>query len=192
MFAASFRLSALVFICLYPAFAQDAAAPKEGVLNTYLAREPTDTNGQLALMQGMYQEQVDVTLVQFLLMYGSRVHMEPHFFPANTTDHEMIPGYVFTPAYMAKRAKRPGLVMVQRRLSREAGLALFQADRRGRVARLPRDLSGIPGQHRLWRDDLHQQLWGNRRRRCAGRAARNSSRVAAAVVTVSMPSPDRD
>ena len=113
MLSASLRLSALVVICLYPAFAQDAAAPKEGALNTYLAREPTDTTGQLALMmQGMYQEQLDVTVVQFLLQYGSRIHMDRTYFPANTSDHEMIPGYVFTPANMAKGSKRPGLVMV--------------------------------------------------------------------------------
>ena len=114
MFAASIRLSALVFLCLYPAFAQDAAAPKEGALNTYLAREPTDANGQLALMmQGMYQDQLDVTVVQFLLLYGSRIpHGSRTYFPANTSDHEMIPGYVFTPAAMPKGTRRPGLVMV--------------------------------------------------------------------------------
>jgi dipeptidyl aminopeptidase/acylaminoacyl peptidase len=113
MFSASLRLSAAVFVCLYAAFAQDAAAPKEGALNTYLAREPTDTNGQLALMmQGMYQEQLDVTVVQFLLLYGSRIHMDRTYFPANTNDHEMIPGYVFTPAGIATGSKRPGLVMV--------------------------------------------------------------------------------
>ena len=64
------------------------------------------------MMQGMYQEQLDVTVVQFLLLYGSRIHMDRTYFPANTSDHEMIPGYVFTPANMAKGSKRPGLVMV--------------------------------------------------------------------------------
>jgi len=82
-------------------------------LNTYLAREPTDTNGQLALMQqGMYQEQVDTTVVMFLLQYGSRIHMDRTYYPANTSDHEMIPCYVFTPAGMRAGSKRPGLVMV--------------------------------------------------------------------------------
>ena len=97
------------------ATAQETAAPgpKEGALNTYLNREPTDTNGQLALLiQGMYQEQVDVSAVLFLLQYGNRIHMDRTFYPANTSDHEMIPGYVFTPASMAKNAKLPGLVMV--------------------------------------------------------------------------------
>src|SRR5580704_18953569 len=89
------------------------AAPKEGTLNTYLTREPGDVNGQLALMmQGMYQEQLDTTVVMFLLQYGSRIHMDRTYFPAKTNDHEMIPGYVFTPANMQKGSKRPGLVMV--------------------------------------------------------------------------------
>ncbi len=101
------------FALFYPALAQDGVAPKDGALNTYLAREPNDTNGQLALMmQGMYQEQLDVTVVQFLLLYGSRIHMDRTYFPANTSDHEMIPGYVFTPAAMPKGTRRPGLVMV--------------------------------------------------------------------------------
>ena len=91
----------------------EPAAPKEGTLNTYLNREPTDTNGQLSLMlQGMYQEQVETTVVMFLLQYGSRIHMDRTYYPASTSDHEMIPGYVFTPVNMPRGAKRPGLVMV--------------------------------------------------------------------------------
>jgi dipeptidyl aminopeptidase/acylaminoacyl peptidase len=98
-------------------FGQDgapkSAEPKEGTLNTYLAREPTDTAGQLALMmQGMYQDQVDVTVVMFLLQYGSRIHLDRTYFPANTSDHEMIPCYVFTPANLQAGKKLPGLVMV--------------------------------------------------------------------------------
>jgi dipeptidyl aminopeptidase/acylaminoacyl peptidase len=108
-------VSALIFAL--SAFAQDPAAqsnpPKEGALNTYLNREPTDTTGQLALMQqGMYQEQVDTTVLLFLLQYGNRVHMDRTYYPANTNDHEMIPGYVFTPAGASRGTKRPGLVVV--------------------------------------------------------------------------------
>lgn len=89
------------------------AAPKEGTLNTYLNREPTDTNGQLALLQqGMYQEQLDTTVVMFLLQYGSRIHMDRTYYPANTSDREMIPCYVFTPVNLQRGTKHPGLVMV--------------------------------------------------------------------------------
>ena len=101
------------------AFAQDgivpkeSAAPKEGTLNTYLTREPSDTTGQLALMmQGMYQQQVDTTVLMFLLQYGNRIHMQRTYFPANTADREMVPCYVFTPANMQRGTRRPGLVMV--------------------------------------------------------------------------------
>src|SRR5579859_3336355 len=110
------RLGAVSAICVFSAFGQDgskAAEPKEGSLNSYLAREPNDTSGQLALMmQGMYQDQVDVTVLLFLLQYGSRIHMDRTYFPANTSDHEMIPCYVFTPAGLQKGKKIPGLVMV--------------------------------------------------------------------------------
>ena len=89
------------------------AAPTEGTLNTYLNREPNDTQGQLALMmQGTYAQHADVTVLMFLLQYGSRVHLDRTYFPANTSDHEMIPGYVFTPASMPRGTKRPGLVIV--------------------------------------------------------------------------------
>ncbi len=118
MIQATLRLIVVVCFCASFTFAQDpapkpAGEPKEGTLNTYLAREPNDTSGQLALMmQGMYQDQVDVTVVMFLLQYGSRIHMNRTYFPANTLDHEMIPCYVFTPAGLAKGKKLPGLVMV--------------------------------------------------------------------------------
>ena len=95
------------------AFGQDAAVPKEGALNSYLAREPTDTAGQLALMQqNNFRLQVDTTVLLFLLQYGSRIHMDRTYYPANTSDHEMIPGYVFTPLNMEKGTRRPGLVIV--------------------------------------------------------------------------------
>jgi dipeptidyl aminopeptidase/acylaminoacyl peptidase len=105
-----------VLACCAFATAQEPppnAEPKEGALNSYLNREPTDTNGQLALMmQGMYQEQVDVTALMFVLQYGNHIHMDRTYYPANTNDHEMIPGYVFTPANMQPGTKRPAIVMV--------------------------------------------------------------------------------
>ena len=107
------KAALLALIALYCASGQETAAPKEGALNTYLTREPTDTTGQLALMQqGLYQEQVDTNVVMFLLQYGSRIHMDRTYYPANTSDREMVPCYVFTPANMPRGARRPGLVMV--------------------------------------------------------------------------------
>lgn len=93
--------------------AQEATGPKEGELGKFISKDPGDTNGQLALLQqNVNKLQGDTTVVMFLLQYGSRVHMERIYFPANTSDHEMIPGFVFTPANMAKGGKRPGLVIV--------------------------------------------------------------------------------
>src|SRR5436309_14750132 len=108
--ASSFRLrtslSAVVLLSFFgicSAFGQEAAAPKEGALNTYLNREPTDTAGQLALMQqNNFRMQLDTTVLMFLLQYGSRIHMDRTYYPANTKDREMIPCYVFTPANAQK------------------------------------------------------------------------------------------
>ncbi|MDB6167450.1 MAG: hypothetical protein JWM88_314 [Verrucomicrobia bacterium] len=93
--------------------AEEPAGPKEGALNTYLNREPTDTAGQLALMQqGQFALQSDTTVALFFLQYGSRVRLERTYFPATTSDHEMVPCYVFTSAAVDKSVRRPGLVVV--------------------------------------------------------------------------------
>src|SRR5437868_15517523 len=108
-----FRCRRFVLLSLFGlsgAFGQDAAAPKEGALNTYLNREPTDTTGQLALMQqNNFRVQLDTTVLLFLLQYGNRIHMDRTFYPANTKDREMIPGYVFTAANAPKGTRGPGL-----------------------------------------------------------------------------------
>ena len=96
--------------------AQDktAAAPSpEGTLNTYLTREPTDVAGKVGLLsQTDTIMSANLTVLMFEYQYGSRVHLERIYFPATTADHEMIPGYVFTPATSQPGIKRPGLVIV--------------------------------------------------------------------------------
>ncbi|MDB6168407.1 MAG: hypothetical protein JWM88_1271 [Verrucomicrobia bacterium] len=93
--------------------AEEPAALKDGALPTYMSKEPGDANGQLALLQvNVNKLQIDTTMVMFMLQYGSRVHLERIYFPANTSDHEIVPGYIFTPANMPKGEKRPGLVIV--------------------------------------------------------------------------------
>ncbi len=110
------RWSLLALVCLasWPLFAADETGPREGALNTYLTREPNDTNGQLALLQqNVFKLEADQTVLLFLLQYGNRVHLERIFFPANTSDHEMIPGFVFTPAAgIPAGTRRPGLLIV--------------------------------------------------------------------------------
>jgi dipeptidyl aminopeptidase/acylaminoacyl peptidase len=95
------------------AAAEEPAGPADGSLGSYMSKEPGDTNGQLLLLQqNVYKLQVDTTVVLFQQEYGHRVHLERVYFPANTSDHEMIPAYIFTPANLAKGEKRPGLVLV--------------------------------------------------------------------------------
>ena len=105
--------SALPGLCADAAPAKDAAAPKEGALNSYLNREPTDTAGQLALAQHAQNwEHADTTHLLFMMQYGSRVRMERTYYPANTADHDMVPCCLFTPANLKAGEKRPGLLIV--------------------------------------------------------------------------------
>jgi dipeptidyl aminopeptidase/acylaminoacyl peptidase len=96
------------------AWAADPGAPKEGALNTYLDREPSEITAQLELMQQeLYSQQVDTTMLLFMLQHGSQVKIERVLYPSNTADREMIPGYLFTPAAGIPRGeRRPGLLIV--------------------------------------------------------------------------------
>lgn len=94
--------------------AQDAAPAKEGALNEYLDREPNAVEGRLDLMgHDVDSLQVNLTMLMFMQQYGRDVRIERVLYPANTADHEMIPGYIFTPAGgLAPGEKRPGLLIV--------------------------------------------------------------------------------
>src|SRR3954467_5839942 len=108
-----FIIACLGFVAAFTALPAAEDAPKEGALNTYLNREPNDTSGQLALMQQyVFKLASDQTVIMFQLQYGNRVHMERIYYPANTSDHEFVPGYVFTATNAPAGQKRPGLVIV--------------------------------------------------------------------------------
>lgn len=87
---------------------------KEGALNEYLDREPSAVEGRLDLMgHDVDSLQVNLTMVMFMQQYGQDVRIERVLYPANTSDREMIPGYLFTPAAgFAQGEKRPGLLIV--------------------------------------------------------------------------------
>jgi dipeptidyl aminopeptidase/acylaminoacyl peptidase len=104
-------LAAAAMIAL--AYSARAQAP-EGALSVHLDREPSDTGTQLALMQQeLYSQQVDTNMLLFILQHGSNVKIERVLYPSNTPDHEMIPGYVFTPAAgIPPGERRPGLLVV--------------------------------------------------------------------------------
>lgn len=93
---------------------QESAPIQEGVLGEYLDREPSAVEGRLDLMQHEVDKiLVDQTMLMFILQHGSQVKIERVLFPANTADHEMVPGYVFTPAKgIPAGEKRPGLLVV--------------------------------------------------------------------------------
>lgn len=110
------RLIAATAVLFGAAFspAQEAAPAKEGTLGEFLDREPSAVEGRLDLMgHDVDGLRVDTTMVMFMLQHGKDVRIERVLYPANTADHEMIPGYVFTPAAGFKDGeKRPGLLIV--------------------------------------------------------------------------------
>lgn len=92
------------------AHAQEAG-PREGALNVYLDRDPSEVEGQLQLMKHEVDMiRVDLTMLKFILQHGSQVRMERVLYPSGL---EMIPGYVLTPAGgIPKGEKRPGLLII--------------------------------------------------------------------------------
>ena len=109
-------LAALALLTALAAFGQEKAAaegPKEGSITAFLKSDSTDTQTLLlAAQQVQYSQRADTTAVLFLLQYGSRIKMERTYYPANTSDHEMIPCSIFTPVDMKAGTKRPGLLIV--------------------------------------------------------------------------------
>jgi len=139
----SFLFLAFGLGAFHAAFAAEAEkGPRDGALGVFIDKEPNDTNGQLALLQmNLSRLQVDTTVLLFMQQYGSRVHLERIYFPAGTPDHEMIPGYLFTPVNLAKGTKRPGLVMVHGALHESLDWRFFrlidEAVARGYVVMFP-------------------------------------------------------
>lgn len=108
------KLAALALFALSAAFGQDNSAPKEGSQTPFLKSDSTDTQTLLlAAQQVEYSHRADSTALLFMLQYGQRVHMERTYYPANTSDHEMIPCALFGPAEgFPKNKKVPGLLIV--------------------------------------------------------------------------------
>ncbi|SRR5579884_548285 len=103
--------TALIALGILPVLAQEIAPPKEGELNKYISRDPKDVMTALNLLtQNIYEEEVDTSLVLFLLQYGNHVHVRRFFYPA--ADREMVPAYIFTPASLQQNVRAPGLLIV--------------------------------------------------------------------------------
>lgn len=93
--------------------ARAADAPAEGTLDTFISREGADSKSQLALLlETLNEERADTNLALFRHDYDGEVRSRRVYFAANTSDHEMVPAYVFTPWHLEPGKRLPGLVMV--------------------------------------------------------------------------------
>ncbi len=92
--------------------AQDEAskgAPKES-LSSFINADAKDTGTKLeVIQQELYQSEEESILANFMLEYGARDHMKRVLYPSG---HELIPGYVFTPANMPAGRKYPGIILL--------------------------------------------------------------------------------
>ena len=135
--------ASLVVFALRPAHAQDAAkAPTEGTLTQFLDRNSKDVAPQVArLTQEVFLLKTELNVLTFRSEYADRVKMQRVWYPANTSDHEAIPGYIFTPVGLAAGKKLPAIVMVHGgnhiQLSDEWFTYIAEAVSRGYVVMYP-------------------------------------------------------
>lgn len=94
--------------------AQEAAKePAEGTLNSHMNYNPKEVTEQLTLViQEVYKLKTELIVSNFRQEYGDHIKMQRVTYPANTSDHEAIPGYVFTPAKMPAGKKFPAILML--------------------------------------------------------------------------------
>ena len=96
-----------------PAAAGAAKLPAEGTLTQFLDRNSSAVGPQVArLTQEVFMLKTELNVLTFRSEYGDRVKMERVWFAANTSDHEAIPGYIFTPKDLPAGKKLPAIVMV--------------------------------------------------------------------------------
>lgn len=90
-----------------------AKSPAEGTLTQFLDRNSKDVAPQVArLTQEVFLLKTELNVISFRQEYGDRIKLQRVWFPANTADHEAIPGYIFTPVGLAAGKKLPAIVMV--------------------------------------------------------------------------------
>jgi dipeptidyl aminopeptidase/acylaminoacyl peptidase len=93
------------------AVAQEAtdSAPKE-VLGTFINTDAKDTGTKLeVLQQELYQAEEESIIANFNQEYGSRDRLKRVLYGSG---HELIPGYVFTPANMPAGKKYPAIILL--------------------------------------------------------------------------------
>jgi dipeptidyl aminopeptidase/acylaminoacyl peptidase len=84
---------------------------KEGELQTFINPEAKDLDTRLELLQQtLYEVDQKLTNLSFVQRYGDRIRMERVMYP--NPDHDLTPGYAFTPLALEKGKRYPGLVAV--------------------------------------------------------------------------------
>jgi dipeptidyl aminopeptidase/acylaminoacyl peptidase len=103
--------AALLLASLVWARAEPQGQRREGELQPFINPEAKDLDTKLeVLQQTLYEVDQKLTNLTFAQRYGDRIRMERVMFP--NPDHELTPGYVFTPIPLEKGKRYPGLVVV--------------------------------------------------------------------------------
>ena len=121
---------------------EPAKAPAEGTLTQFLDRNSSAVGPQVArLTQEVFLLKTELNVLTFRSEYGDRIKLQRVWYPANTADHEAIPGYIFTPKDLPAGKKLPAIVMVHGgnhiQLSDEWFPYIAEAVKRGYVVLYP-------------------------------------------------------
>lgn len=96
--------------CTAAAAQETKDAPPKEVLGTFINADASDTGTKLeVLQQELYQAEEESIIANFNLEYGSRDHLKRVLYASG---HELIPGYVFTPANMTSGKKYPAIILL--------------------------------------------------------------------------------
>lgn len=96
--------------CIAAPAQEETSAPPKEVLGSFINTDATDTGTKLeVIQQELYQSEEETIIANFNLEYGSRDRLKRVLYASG---HELIPGYVFTPANMTAGKKYPGIVLL--------------------------------------------------------------------------------
>jgi dipeptidyl aminopeptidase/acylaminoacyl peptidase len=86
-------------------------AAEDGTLDKFINPDSQDLATKVEVMQQtLYEQGQEITLLEFLNLYGNRIRMERVQYPSS--DGQLIPGYIFTAANLEGSKKLPAVVLV--------------------------------------------------------------------------------
>ena len=86
-------------------------AAEEGTLDKFINPDSQDLATKLEVMQqAVYEQGQEITLLEFVTLYGNRIRAERVQYPS--ADTQLIPGYIFTPTNLGASKKLPAVVLV--------------------------------------------------------------------------------